>query len=216
MEKLYIQHNCPSHLSITKLLNYQISKSILDIFLVLGQIFLKKAKRSKSQDDYAIHFGTFEKFLAKNQKNIKNGFGNLGIWTFGNLGIDRWLGQMVCNTSRGRIEVLYRTVIFYQIVQLFFQKHHFSLKSSRFTWSKYTKLSDSAIFPDQKFQIYSQIKSKYGTLRQFLNNFDWFLIMDVNKITELNLRLKSRDREENKILRLVGDLRCFDYKVVWD
>jgi hypothetical protein len=38
--------------------------------------------------------------------------------------------------------------------------------------------------------------------------------MDVNKITELNLRLKSRDREENKILRLVGDLRCFDYKVV--
>ena len=82
LERKYLKY-CPSHLSITKLPNNQITKFpnlFLIFFLVLGQIFLKKAKRSKFQDDYAIQFGSFEKFLAKNQKNIKNRFGNLVIW----------------------------------------------------------------------------------------------------------------------------------------
>ena len=65
---------CPNHLSITKLPNNEITKLrnlFLIFFLVLGLIFLKKAKRSKYQDDYAIHFGTFEKCLAQNQKKYQ-------------------------------------------------------------------------------------------------------------------------------------------------
>ena len=69
-----IKNLCPSHLSITKLRNNEITKLrnlFLIFFLVLGLIFLKKAKRSKYQDDHAIRFGTFEKFLAQNQKKYQ-------------------------------------------------------------------------------------------------------------------------------------------------